>query len=79
MAHARQVPTESGDDDHTVASLSEGEGGRTVPAATGVEFMLDGKVEQANIAVPGSHGRAGSAVVVTAGALHTPKVGVECR
>ncbi|CBJ28002.1 choline dehydrogenase [Ectocarpus siliculosus] len=71
---AQPVPTESEDDGDTVASLSEGKGGRTVPAATGVEFVLDGKVEQVNIAAPGSHGRAGSAVVVTAGALHTPKL-----
>ncbi len=45
-----------------------------MPAAVGVEYVLDGKVELAHISTPGSHGRAGSAVVVAAGALHTPKV-----
>lgn len=44
------------------------------PAAVGVEYMLDGRLETTRIAAAGSHGREGSAVVVTAGALHTPKV-----
>lgn len=58
------------------AKLSEeGKNGRDIPAAIGVEYMLDGNLERASIAAAGSHGRAGSAVIVTAGALHTPKVG----
>lgn len=51
-----------------------GEREARAPAAVGVEYMLDGEIESAHISAPGSHGRPGSAVVVTAGALHTPKV-----
>lgn len=57
-------------------SLSGGgrDGSIKTPVAVGVEYELNGQVEEALIATPGSHGRAGSAVVVTAGALFTPKV-----
>lgn len=69
---------EEGDDDFGTFSERGGAGGgdrdARAPAAVGVEYLLDGKVESAHISAPGSHGRPGSAVVVTAGALHTPKV-----
>lgn len=46
--------------------------------AVGVEYMKGGVLRTAGIAKGGTaaarHGRRGSAVVVTAGALHTPKV-----
>lgn len=64
----------AGENGVNLAPLSEGEGGRKAPAAVGVEYLYLGKVKQARIAAPGSQGRAGSAVVMTAGALHTPKV-----
>ncbi|CAN0139266.1 unnamed protein product, partial [Hapterophycus canaliculatus] len=63
-AHVNRVLIEGGRRDSTLKT----------PAAIGVEYVLDGKVEEALVAAPGSHGRAGSAVVVTAGALFTPKV-----
>lgn len=69
----------------TLSEEREGGGGGAggvrkvrAPAAVGVEYMLDGKIESAHISAPGSHGRPGSAVVVTAGALHTPKVRTPC-
>lgn len=65
---------EGDESDAKVASLSEEGGGRKVPAAVGVEYLYLGKVKEARIAAPGSQGQVGSAVVVTAGALHTPKV-----
>lgn len=46
-----------------------------IHAAVGVEYMLGGAVQTARIAAEGAQQRrAGSAVIVTAGALHTPKV-----
>lgn len=56
------------------AGMTGGGSRAELPAAVGIEYVLDGKVQSAHISTPGSHGRAGSAVVVTAGALHTPKV-----
>lgn len=41
-----------------------------IPSATGVEFILDGKLQEARI----KKREKGPAIVVTAGALHTPKV-----
>lgn len=41
-----------------------------IPSATGVEFILDGKLHEARI----RKREKGPAIVVTAGALHTPKV-----
>eukprot|EP00903_Cladosiphon_okamuranus_P005497 g5478.t2 len=74
--------TEEEENDADCAAFAEGECGGDegagreahTPAAVGVEYMLDGKIESANIAAGGSQGRPGSAVVVTAGALHTPKL-----
>lgn len=53
---------------------SSGDRVSETPAAVGVEYLADGKVQTARIAPSGSLGRAGSAVIVTAGALNTPKV-----
>lgn len=65
-----------GENDTVSASASESSEG-DAPAAIGVEYMLDGILERSHVSAPGSRGRPGSAVVISAGALHTPKVSTD--
>lgn len=67
-----------GENDTISGSASES-GGGDAPAAIGVEYMLDGSLERSHVSAPGSRGRPGSAVVTTAGALHTPKVSTDLQ
>lgn len=75
--NTRKAPKNGEGEDDTVSGTTSEIGGGDAPAAIGVEYMVDGNLERSHVSAPGSRGRPGAAVVVTAGALHTPKVSAD--